>query len=186
MHILVAFDRFQNPLKKHAKKLQQSCLNVATQMNATWPRTWTKRDRNLTTNPTQRDHKRVYEHGQTAYWPRCNVAREPVHVVGHVPDTFNIAKRWPAIIFVQMKRGQKFAMNVASNVRWTWPEFYWSRYFFRIFLCFSADTSRKLCSQKCTLFKSRYYSRITFFINFFQNGKRQNGTWKTCLGPQTG
>ena len=83
----------------------------------------------------QRDHKRVYEHGQTVYWPRCNVAREPIHIVGHVPATFNIAETRSAIIFVQTQRGQKFAMNVAGNARGTWPEmcdehdqnFYWPR-----------------------------------------------------------
>ena len=64
MHILVAFDRFQNPLKKRAKKLQKFCfepgqnvVNVTTKMNATWPRAWTKRGHEHERNVAKRDHE---------------------------------------------------------------------------------------------------------------------------------
>ena len=96
MHIPVAFDRFQKPLKNTSKKLQNSCFerghvafergpdnerNVATNIDGTWPTT----QRNVTTNVFTNMAKRFIGHV-------VNVAREPFHVVGHVPATFNIAE----------------------------------------------------------------------------------------------
>ena len=77
IHILVAFDRFQKPLKNRVKKLQNSSLNVATNMTTnvtgTWPRTWPEHE------------------SQMVQWPRCNVASELNRHVGHVPATLNMA-----------------------------------------------------------------------------------------------
>ena len=179
MHILVAFDRFQKPLKKHAKKLQKSSFerdqrghehehNVATNMNETWPRT----QRNMTTNVATNMAKRFI--GHVVMWPGNSVTMWAMS-----RSCWTWPKPRQQTFFVEMKRDQKCAMNVTIGHVQLFS-------FLSYFLCFSADTSRKRCSQKCAFLEPRYHSRITFFIKFFQNTKRQNGSRKTCLGPQTG
>ena len=88
---------------------------MTTNVTGTWPRKWPEHER------------------QMLHWPRCNVASELNHLVGHVPAMLNMAttwlQAWPHCDQRGRKRDQQHCCgqlpNVAHRPRsWsaTWPE----------------------------------------------------------------